>query len=58
MKSRISRRIDTEKLRKIHVKKKKSKRVNGQTDESNERKVQAQGQTEIAEKEKNEQTEN
>lgn len=58
MKSRISRRIDTEKLRKIHVKKKKSKRVNRQTDESNERKVQAQGQTEIAEKEKNEQTEN
>ena len=58
MKSRTSRRIDTEKWRKIHVKKKKSKRVNRQTDESNERKGQAQGQTEIAEKEKNEQTEN
>ena len=58
MKSRTSRRIDTEKRRKIHVKKEKGKRVNRQTDESNERKVQAQGQTEIAEKEKNEQTEN
>ena len=41
MKSRTSRRIDTEKRRKIHVKKEKGKRVNRQTDESNERKVQA-----------------